>query len=55
MMEMVHDIKDEFKMILDEVKWMDEGDFSPLAIVFLFQTYFDPLLEKIVLVIKKIF
>ena len=27
MMEMVHDIKDEFKMILDEVKWMDEGDF----------------------------
>jgi len=25
MMEMVHDIKDEFKMILDEVKWMDEG------------------------------
>ena len=37
-MEMVDDIKDEFKMILDEVKWMDEGDFfSYLTRVFCFQ------------------
>ena len=37
-MEMVDDIKDEFKMILDEVKWMDEGDFFfSLTRVFCFQ------------------
>ena len=35
MMEMVHDIKDEFKMILDQVQWMDEGEFLSQILSFM--------------------
>ena len=43
---MVDDIKDEFKMILDEVKWMDEGDSFSYSNVILFPKLFCPTVRK---------